>query len=57
MTRYRHIPGKERWRLAVSRCGWQAWIVKAAADLQQFLVRQPAALRVCLRYPIFWPRR
>jgi TetR/AcrR family transcriptional regulator, tetracycline repressor protein len=68
MSLYRHIRDKDDlldevvsrllapvWRPAASEDNWQEWITEAAASLRQFLVSQPAALRVYLRHPVVSP--
>jgi TetR/AcrR family transcriptional regulator, tetracycline repressor protein len=68
MSLYRHIRDKDDlldevvsrllarvWRPAASEDDWQEWIVEAAACLRQFLVSQPAALRVYLSHPVVSP--
>lgn len=68
MALYRHIRDKddlldevvdillaEAWRPAADENDWQDWIIKAAVNLREFLVMQPAGLHVYLRHPVVSP--
>lgn len=68
MSLYRHIRDKDdlldevvdrllapAWRPAAAPGDWRAWVVEAADRLRDFLVTQPAALRVYLRHPVVSP--
>ena len=68
MSLYRHVRDKDdllgevvdrllatAWRPSASPSDWEGWIAMAANKFRNFLVKQPAALRVFLQHPVVSP--